>query len=86
MFLKKSKVLIYILLLLFTLNLILPIYSLAIDEDSIYVWSNSSSSVSTSSTPVDEAQSIPEDNSRKFFRNHFWQCYINGSKNWNYSV
>ena len=86
MFLKKSKILIYILLLLFTLNLTLPICSFAIDEDSIYVWSNSSSSVSTSSTPVNETQSAPQENTRKFFRNHFRWCYIDGPKYWNYFI
>ena len=51
MFLKKSKILIYMVLTLFILNFILPVLSFAIDEDSIYVWSNNSSSVSTSNNP-----------------------------------
>ena len=86
MLLKKSKILIYMLLSLFFLNLMLPFYSFAIDEDSIYVWSNNSSSVSTSTTPTEENQTVTQDNSRKLFRYYFWWCYINGSKNWNYFV
>lgn len=49
MFLKKSNMLIYIFLFSLFINFTLPIYSLAID-DNIYVWSNNSSSISTSNT------------------------------------
>ena len=87
MILKKSKFLIYILLFLFVLNLIIPTYSFAIDEDSIYVWSNNSSSVSTANTSTEEIQnSNTENNSRKFFGNYFRWCYINGPKNWDYFI
>ena len=55
MLLKKS--LIYITLSILIISLILTTYSLAFDEDSIYVWSNNSSSVSTSISPsLDEQQ------------------------------
>ncbi len=67
MLLRKVKTLIYIILLIFALNFILPVCAYAIAEDSIYVWSNSSSSVSTSSTPaVEESEnsSPTQDNSR----------------------
>lgn len=49
MFLKKSKTLIYIILLAILLSFITPVHSLA--EDSVYVWSNNSSTVSTSIVP-----------------------------------
>ncbi len=48
---KKLKYLIYIILLVFTLSFLFPICAYAIYEDSIYVWSNNASSVSTSNTP-----------------------------------
>jgi len=83
MFSKKSKILIYMILSLFILNFILPIYSFAIDNDSIYVWSNTSSSVSTSTVPTEEPENVNQDNSRKLFRHHLWQRYINGPKNRN---
>ena len=64
MLLKKS--LIYITLSILIISLILTTYSLAFDEDSIYVWSNNSSSVSTSISPsLDEQQEnifSPENN------------------------
>lgn len=48
------------------LNFVIPICSFAIDEDSIYVWSNNSSSVSTSNTPTIEKPEVTptEDSSR----------------------
>ena len=49
MFLKKS--LAYIILSILILSLVLTTSSFAFDEDSIYVWSNNSSSVSTSISP-----------------------------------
>jgi len=54
MVLKKLKTLIYIILFVFALNFILPVYSFAIDKNSIYVWSNNSSSVSTSNTTTEK--------------------------------
>lgn len=84
MFSKKSKILIYILFFLLILNFMLPFHTFAIDEDSIYVWSNNSSSISTSNTVTEETNA--QDNSRKLFRNHFWWCYINRPKNWEYLV
>ena len=87
MLLKKVKFLIYIILFVFALNFILTVCSFAIDEDSIYVWSNSSSSFSTATTPVQEkSQTTTQDTSRKLFRYYFWWCYINGPKNWKYIV
>lgn len=87
MFLKKSKILIYMLLSLFILTFMLSISSFAIDQDSIYVWSNNSSSVSTSATSTEETEkSTTQNNSRKFFRHYFWWCYIDGPKNWKYIV
>ena len=86
MLLKKYKILIYMLLPLFVLNFILPIYSFAIDEDSVYVWSSTSSSISTSNNVMPETQINTQENTRKFFRNNFRWCCINGSKNWNYFI
>lgn len=54
MFFKKSKTLIYIILLAILLSFIIPAYSLA--EDSVYVWSNNSSTVSTSIVPSEDEQ------------------------------
>ena len=51
MSLRKTKLLIYIILSILLLAFILPTYSLAFDDDSIYVWSNNSSSISTSISP-----------------------------------
>ena len=84
MLLKKSKILIYILLFLLILNFVIPICSFAIDEDSIYVWSNHSSTISTSSTSTEKIEnSTSQNNSRKFFRNYFRWGYINRAKYWN---
>ena len=59
---------------LLILNFVIPICSFAIDEDSIYVWSNNPSSISTSNTPsVEGTESTPPgDNSRKFFKYYIW--------------
>lgn len=54
MFLKKS--LIYIILSVLILYLVLTSSSFAFDEDSIYVWSNNFSSVSTSISPSSSEQ------------------------------
>ncbi len=62
MFIKNFKALIYIILFLFIINLLLPIYSFAFNDDSIYVWSDASSSISTSTVPsTDESN---QNNSR----------------------
>lgn len=61
MLFKKSKILIYILLSLLILSF--ATYSLAFDEDSIYVWSNNSSSVSTSISPSSYEQQTDNLNS-----------------------
>lgn len=55
LFSKKLKILIYITIFVFTLSFMLPICTYAIDRDSIYVWSNTASSVSTSNTPDTES-------------------------------
>lgn len=63
--LKKSKIFIYTVSLIFILNFIAPICSFAFDKDSVYVWSNNSSSVPTVNTSNEEAQdSIAESTSR----------------------
>lgn len=54
MFLKNSKILIYIILSLLILSF--STYSFAFDTDSIYVWSNNSSSVCTSISPSSHEQ------------------------------
>lgn len=83
MFFKKINIFIYILLLSLIINFMIPIYSFAITEDSIYVWSNNSDSISTSTSKNNEVETTTQDNSRKLFRDNFWWCYINGSKNRN---
>lgn len=60
---KKLKLLIYIILLVFTLSFLFPICAYAIYEDSIYVWSNNTSSVSTSNTP--DTESLENNNESK---------------------
>ncbi len=60
---KQLKALIYIVILILVVNLIPPLCSYAIDEDSIYVWSNSSSAVSTSNTP--DAENEKDNNSNQ---------------------
>lgn len=67
LFSKKLKILIYIILFVFTLSFMLPICTYAIDKDSVYVWSNTASSVSTSNTPdagSSENSNESQDNSR----------------------
>lgn len=67
LFSKKLKFLIYIILFVFTLSFILPICTYAVDKDSVYVWSNAASSVSTSNTPdagSSENSNESQDNSR----------------------
>ena len=72
MLFKKENFLIYIILFIFALSFILPVYSFAVDEDSIYVWSNNSSSLPTATTSTqEESQNITQESSREFFRNYF---------------
>lgn len=60
-----NKKIIYIILSVFILSFIFPIFSHAFSDDSVYVWSNSSSSVNTSSTPsAEENSSIQEDSNQ----------------------
>ena len=89
MFVKKFRISIYfIILFVIFINLVYPLFSYAIDQDGIYVWSNNSSSISTSTNSSEKTtkNSISQDNSRKFFRNNFWECNFNGSKNWKSSI
>lgn len=67
---KKLKILIYIILLIFTLSFMLPICTYAIDKDSVYVWSNTASSISTSNTPDTESSesSNESQDNRQLFR------------------
>lgn len=51
---KKINFFIYTVSFIFILNFIVPIYSFAFDKDSIYVWSNNSSSVPTVNTSNEE--------------------------------
>ena len=55
MFFKKNNVIIYIVLFIFIFSLLFPVYVNAIDEDSIYVWSNNST-VSTSNTSLSDKE------------------------------
>lgn len=57
MFFRKSKLFIYIFLLSIFLHFIIPFASFALDKDSVYVWSNSSSSVPTSILPTNNEES-----------------------------
>lgn len=70
LFSKKLKILIYITIFVFTLSFMLPICTYAIDKDSVYVWSNTASSVSTSNTPDTESSesSNESQDNRQFFR------------------
>ncbi len=79
--------------ILIIITLIIPAFSYAIDEDSIYVWSSDNSSVSTSVAPEknSEKQNNEEESnkqegeeskesSRKFFRNYIRKRNFDGSK------
>ena len=75
MFFNKLKILIYILMFTLVLNFILPVFSYALDKDSIYVWSNSTSSITTSNTTDQDDLKNSEtniENARKFFGYNFW--------------
>lgn len=54
--LSIRKILIYIILSIIVLSLIIPTFSLAFNQDSVYVWSDFASSVSTSISPSEEEQ------------------------------
>ena len=66
MFVRKLKIYIYILLFLLILNFIVPIYAYALDKDSIYVWSNNSSSIETSTTEQAEDNLDTQNNTGNF--------------------
>ena len=53
MFFKKFKFSIYINSFLIILSFIIPICSLALDKDSVYVWSNNSISVPTNNNQIE---------------------------------
>lgn len=55
---QRKKILIYILVFLFTISLIIPTFCFY--EDSIYVWSNNSSSINTSIVPESNNDTIVE--------------------------
>ena len=61
MLLKKSK---YIFVLLQIFFIIFPTICFALDEESIYVWSNNSNTISTSISPSKEKQEQNEQNER----------------------
>lgn len=65
MLIKKNKALVFVILFLFVFSLFIPVISYGIDTDSIYVWSNNSSSVPTSNTTTDSSEeAVTEDTSR----------------------
>lgn len=68
MILKKSKILIYTFLFLLFINFAIPICSFA-TNDSIYVWSNNSSSIPTTSSTSEKIENY--ENTRKFFGYYF---------------
>lgn len=57
----KKNLLMYIILFFLILTLIISTFSLAFDENSIYVWSNFSS-ISTSTTPTEEEKQAEDNN------------------------
>ena len=70
-FSKIFKTLIYIIVFVLILSFLIPICTYAIDEDSIYVWSNNSSAISTSNTSdLEKAENETDiqNNSRKLSR------------------
>lgn len=82
---KKIKCIIYLAIFLLIFNIIIPVCVFAIDEDNVYVWSDNSSEVSSSTTPdsEDSKSNNNQDKTRKFFGDYIWKCNFNGSKNWN---
>ena len=68
MFLKKNNLLIYMTLAFILLSFIIPTFSFAISDESIYVWSNNSNSISTSISPSTSEQnaSLSEEQSGNF--------------------
>jgi len=75
----KRKLLIYITLLSLIISIFISTLSFALDQSNIYVWSDLSSSVSTSILPSKEEQ---QQEDRKLFRNYIRKCNFNGTKNW----
>ena len=76
----KYKYLICALLISFILTFSFGAHSFALNQDSIYVWSNNVSTLPTSTASNDNLNTL--DNSRQFFRNHLWFCYFNRTTNW----
>ena len=68
MFLKKNNLLIYMTLAFILLSFIIPTFSFAISDESIYVWSNNSNSISTSISPSTSEQntSLSEEKTGNF--------------------
>ena len=66
MFVRKIKIFIYILVFAFILNFVFPIYAYALDKNDIYVWSNNSSSIETSTTEKIEINLDNQNNTDNF--------------------
>ena len=68
MFLNKNNFLIYMTLAFILLSFIIPTFSFAISDESIYVWSNNSNSISTSISPSTSEQntSLSEEKTGNF--------------------
>ena len=71
MFFNKFKTFTYIILLFILTNFLLPVYSYSIDKESIYVWSNNSTTISTSNV-LSQNELENTETTRKFFRYNFW--------------
>ena len=79
MIFKKTK---YIFISFLIALLILPTFCFALSTDSVYVWSNNSNLLTTSTEPNSEEETNTSQTERKFFRYYFWKCNFNGSNNW----
>lgn len=68
MFLKKNNLLIYMTLAFILLSFIIPTFSFAISDESVYVWSNNSNSISTSisPSPTEQNANLSEEQSGNF--------------------
>ena len=68
MFLKKNNLLIYMTLAFILLSFIIPTFSFAISDESVYVWSNNSNSISTSISPslTEQNANLSEEQSGNF--------------------
>ena len=71
MFFNRFKIIICILLLFILSSFLIPIYSYSIDKNSIYVWSNNLSTITTSNAISQNELDLSE-NTRKFFKYNFW--------------